>query len=142
MEKVDLIVWSVVKDLFVPYIYVLASISTTVFNSSFFSFFNRYIKGMKGNYFNLKKGFMLLHTFSGVLALFFILLFIQNGKSPWIYKSFLLVYIFSGVTILTIFFTTLPLFQRLYFELLFLLPLLVLAFWFFTKLFEYMFFGK
>jgi hypothetical protein len=96
---------------------------------------------MKGNYFNLKKGFMVFHIFSGVLALFSILLFIQSGKYPWVYKSFLLCYIFSGVAILTIFFTALPIFQRLYFELLFLAPLVVMAFWFFTKLFDYLMFG-
>jgi hypothetical protein len=102
---------------------------------------NQCIKSMKGHRFNFKKGFMGFHILSGVLTLLSIFLFIQSGKYPWIYKSFLLSYIISGVVILSIFFKTLKPFQKSYFELLFLAPLLIVAFWFLTKLFGYLLFG-
>jgi hypothetical protein len=97
---------------------------------------------MKGNYFNLKKGFMIFHILSGALALCAILFFMQNEKYSWVYKLCLLFYTVSGAAILTVFFKTLPLFQRLYFEVIFLIPLGIMVFWFFTKSFEYLFFGK
>jgi hypothetical protein len=97
---------------------------------------------MKEQHFNVKKGFIIFHIFCGVLALFSIILFIKSGKHSWMYKLCLLSYICSGAAILTLFFTTLPLFQRLYFEVLFAVPLLLMAFWFLTWLFEYAFFGK
>jgi hypothetical protein len=96
---------------------------------------------MNNHQFNLKKGLTVLHILCGVLALLSIFIFMQNGKYPWVYKSFLLCYIVSGAAILTIYFKTLPLLQKLYFEVLFLVPLGTIAFWFFTKLFEYLFFG-
>ena len=96
---------------------------------------------MKAHHFNFKKGFMVFHILSGVLTLLSIILFIQSGKYPWIYKSFLLSYIISGVVILTIFFRTLRPFQKSYFELLFLAPFLLVASWFLTKLFGYLLFG-
>jgi uncharacterized membrane-anchored protein len=89
----------------------------------------------------LKKGLVVLHILSGLLAVTCIFIFIQNAKHPWLYKTFLLCYIISGAIILTIFFKTLPLFTRVYFEVLFLVPLGIMAFWFFTRLFEYLFFG-
>jgi hypothetical protein len=96
---------------------------------------------MKQYHFNFKKGFMVFHILSGLLTLLSVILFIQNGKYPWIYISFLLSYIISGVVILTIFFRTLRPFQKSYFELLFLAPFLLVAFWYLTKLFGYLLFG-
>jgi hypothetical protein len=96
---------------------------------------------MKGNRSILKKRLIIFHILSGVIALLSIFIFIQTEKYSGVYKSFLLCYIISGAVILTIFFKILPLFQRLYFELLFLLPLGVMAFWLFTRFFEYVFFG-
>ncbi|MEO8763607.1 MAG: hypothetical protein ABI416_04935 [Ginsengibacter sp.] len=65
----------------------------------------------------------------------------KNEKHPWVYKSFLLAYIISGAVILTIFFRTLNPLQKTYFELLFLAPFLLIAFWLFIKLFDYFLFG-
>jgi hypothetical protein len=44
-----------------------------------------------------------IHTLSGVLCLCAVLFFMQNGKCPWVYKSFLLWYIVSRAATLTIF---------------------------------------
>jgi hypothetical protein len=123
---------------------LLAAISELTFNSKILNTFillNECIKSMKGHHFNFKKGFMVFHTLSGVLTLLSIFLFIQSGQYPCIYKSFLLSYFISGVVILTIFFRTLRPFQKSYFELLFSVPFLIMAFWFLTKLFGYLFFG-
>ncbi len=103
---------------------------------------HQHIKSMKREGFNLKKGVMFFHIVCGVLAACAILIFILNGKYPWMYKLFLGCYIFSGVAILAIFFKSLSRLQHLYFEILFLAPFLLAAFWFFTWLFEYYFFGK
>ena len=97
---------------------------------------------MKREDFNLKKGFMFFHIVSGVLAACTILIFMLSEKYSWGYKLFLGFYIFSGVVILAIFFKSLSRLQHLYFEILFLAPFLLAAFWFFTWLFEYFFFGK
>jgi hypothetical protein len=59
---------------------------------------------MNNRQFNFKKCLTVLHIFCGVLALLSIFIFVQNGKYPWVYKSFLLCYIVSGAAILTIFF--------------------------------------
>lgn len=97
---------------------------------------------MKAKHFDLKRNLIIFHILSGVMALLFIILFIQNGKYQWSYISFLLGYILSGTVFLALFFTTLRPLQRLYFELQFLVPLLVMAFWLFLKAFEYFLFGK
>jgi len=96
---------------------------------------------MESHHVNFKKGLMVFHILSGVLSLLSIILFIQSGKYPWIYQSFLFSYIISGVVILTIFFRTLRPLQKWYFELLFLAPFLLVAFWYLTKLFGYLLFG-
>jgi len=96
---------------------------------------------MKGHYVNFKKGFTVFHILSGVLALICIFLYIQNGKYPWVYKSFLLSYIISGAVILIIFFRRLSPLQKTYFELLFLAPFLLIAFELFIKAFDYLLFG-
>lgn len=96
---------------------------------------------MEGYYFNFRKGFTVFHILSGVLTLICIFLFIQSEKYPWIYKSFLLSYIISGAVILTIFFRALSPLQKMYFEIVFLAPFLIMAFKLFIKLFDYLLFG-
>lgn len=96
---------------------------------------------MTDHYFNFKKSLTVCHILFGVLALICIFLFMKNEKHPWVYKSFLLAYIISGAVILTIFFRTLNPLQKTYFELLFLAPFLLIAFWLFIKLFDYFLFG-
>jgi hypothetical protein len=97
---------------------------------------------MERRFMNFKKNVMVFHILSGVLGLCAGLFFMQNGKYPLVYQSLLFCYIVSGTVILTVFFKTLRRFQRLYFEIIFLVPLGLMAFWFFTKSFEYLFFGK
>lgn len=96
---------------------------------------------MERKYSTLKKILLFLHFFSGVFALLFILIFIKSGKHAWMYKLSLLTYIISGVAILTIFFKVLKPVQKVYFELVLLAPLLTMAFWIATRLFERLFFG-
>ena len=90
---------------------------------------------------NLKKGLMTFHALSIVLAIISVFLFRASEKYHWIYELFLLAYVSSGAAILVIFFKTLGTFQKLYFELLFLAPFLLIAFWLFIKLFAYFLFG-
>jgi len=95
---------------------------------------------MKHN-FDFKKYLIIFHILFGVLGLLAVFSFIKSGKYPWIYKSFVTAYFISGTAILAVFFKTLKPFQKLYFELLFLTPFLLIAFWLFIKLFDRLFFG-
>lgn len=90
---------------------------------------------------NFKKKLTLVHITSGVLAFIFILLFLKNPVYVWVFFSLLALYMISGILILIIYINILGPVQKAYFELLFIAPFLIMAFLFFTKLFDTFFFG-
>jgi hypothetical protein len=98
-------------------------------------------RAMNKHYVNFKKIFAAFHILFALLALLSVWQFILSGKYPWVYRSLLAAYFITGTAILAIFFKTLKPLQKLYFELLFLTPFLLLAFWLFIKAFDRLFFG-
>jgi hypothetical protein len=90
---------------------------------------------------NLKERVMVLHVISAALTLVSIFIFIQSQKYSWVVISFPIFFIISGMAILAIYRRKLSPFQKLYFELVFAIPFLIVAFWVGIKLFEYLFFG-
>jgi len=92
-------------------------------------------------YLHTQKKATIFHFISGALSLASFFIFLKSTKYYWIYIPFLAAYMISGIAILAVFFKSLGRIQRSYFELLFISPFLLMAFFLLTRLFEALFFG-
>jgi len=99
------------------------------------------IWNMEIRHLRFKKYITALHIISGILTLLSVAFFIKNEKYYWLPISFLAFYIISDVIILLVFFKTLAPVQKWYFEIVFTIPFLLIAFIIFIKLFEYFLFS-
>lgn len=96
---------------------------------------------MNKKHLNYKKTITLFHVIFAILTLLSILFYIKTKFSFWIFIPFLALYFISGVVILIIYYKFLGPIQKSYFELLFIAPFLIIAFFVATKLFERLMFG-
>lgn len=97
---------------------------------------------METRRFRFKKNITTIHIITGILTLISLALFLINEKYYWLPVPFLAIYVISGIIILFVFLKTLSTLQKWYFEIVFAIPFLLIAFIIFLKLFDFFLFGK
>lgn len=90
----------------------------------------------------LKKYLTVFHLVCGIPAFLFLIFVLININYLWLFIGSLSLYSLSGIVIFLAFFKTHSRFVKYYYEMVFAIPFLLIAFIIFLKLFDYFLFSK
>lgn len=89
-----------------------------------------------------KKFVTIFHIITAIPTFFFFIRLLLNKEGIWYFTLFLTAYSLSGIIIFLFFFKNLSRYQKYYFEVVFALPFLFIAFLIFLMLFDLFLFQK